>query len=236
MTNPQRTGPPQEARSGTKRVRKKISLEERREKIVTQATILFLERGYDAVSINDVIDVAGGSKATIYALFGDKSGLFDAVLRQHISAVSLSIETNTTGPIAKQLAQIGRVFLTNVLNSRILEFHRMMISLGRTSPAHSRAFYEAGPKTAYRVFAGWIAERQAAGLLSPGDAHENAILFHDMLMTEFQLALLTGDIVEIDEAAIDRKVAACVELFMFGSAPVQNRRKPATGARKGIAP
>ncbi len=42
-------------------------------------TELFLERGYDAVSLDDIVQHAGGSKASIYKYFGNKEGLFKAI-------------------------------------------------------------------------------------------------------------------------------------------------------------
>jgi len=201
---------------GSPTLPRKLSVEQRRTRIVREATTLFLDRGYDAVSINDIIEVTGGSKATIYALFGDKEGLFDEVVRQTTSSVSLRIDLETTGPIEAQLAQVGRSFLTRVLDPKILEFHRMMASLGRSSPTSARLFFQAGPKTAYRAIAGWIAERQRSGELAGGDAYELAVLFHDMLISEYQLAMLTGDRADVDAAAIDRKVDAAVRLFLRG--------------------
>ena len=56
--------------------------EERRERIARMAWPLFLKKGYDNVSIDEIIGVVGGSKATIYAWFGGKEGLFEAVVRQ----------------------------------------------------------------------------------------------------------------------------------------------------------
>ena len=45
---------------------------------------VFLEQGYEAASVNDVVRRAGGSLATLYAQFGNKEGLFQAVTQdQH---------------------------------------------------------------------------------------------------------------------------------------------------------
>lgn len=53
--------------------------EERRLALLLCATDLFLERGYDAVSLDDIVNHAGGSKASIYKYFGNKEGLFTAI-------------------------------------------------------------------------------------------------------------------------------------------------------------
>ena len=47
--------------------------------LLVSATDLFLERGYDAVSLDDIVQHAGGSKASIYKYFGNKEGLFKAI-------------------------------------------------------------------------------------------------------------------------------------------------------------
>ena len=195
-----------------------MTLAQRRDRIVQEATALFLDHGYEAVSINDIIQATGGSKATIYALFGDKEGLFQEVVRQTTTSVTLSIDLNVDGSVDDQLARIGRSFLTSVLKSRILEFHRLMVSLGRSSPSSARLFFQAGPKKAYRTIAGWIAERQRAGQLGGGDPYDLAVMFHDMLISEYQLALLTGEMIDIDAASLERKVRATVGLFLHGCA------------------
>ena len=71
--------------------------EQRRERIVRLAWPLFLKKGYDNVSIDEIISLVGGSKATIYAWFGGKEGLFEAVVRQKCEDVVLAIHTDTTG-------------------------------------------------------------------------------------------------------------------------------------------
>lgn len=39
--------------------------------LLISATELFLEHGYDAVSLDDIVNHAGGSKASIYKYFGN---------------------------------------------------------------------------------------------------------------------------------------------------------------------
>jgi len=52
---------------------------ERRIALLLSANELFLNRGYDAVSLDDIVQHAGGSKASIYKYFGNKEGLFTAI-------------------------------------------------------------------------------------------------------------------------------------------------------------
>src|SRR5262245_8680087 len=96
------------ARTGA---RKLETADQRRERIVRMAAPLFLKKGYDNVSIDEIIGVVGGSKATIYAWFGGKEGLFEAVVRQKCEDVTLAIDIDTTGTLEEQLTKMGHSFL-----------------------------------------------------------------------------------------------------------------------------
>ena len=85
------TGRSRSVQAGQKRANGK------REKIVRSAAKLFLEKGYDNVSINDIIDVTGGSKGTIYSNFGSKEKLFEAVVERMCADVTIRVDTRTGG-------------------------------------------------------------------------------------------------------------------------------------------
>ncbi len=191
--------------------------EHRREEIVRKAAALFIEKGYANVTIDEIIRLVGGSKATLYARFGGKEGLFDAVIRQPCMDVTHSIDIEPDGDIETQLAQIARKFLKSVLNPKIVELHRLMVSIGKTFPAVGSFFYESGPNTAYAIVAKWMAKQQAAGKLAGGNPRQLAALFLDMLIGEHQLALLTSPR-QSSPKAIDKTVRAAVSLFLRGAA------------------
>ena len=58
---------------------------ERDQRLIEVATRLFLERGFEATSIDAVAEAARVSKPTVYGQYGDKRGLFTAVLRREIA-------------------------------------------------------------------------------------------------------------------------------------------------------
>lgn len=62
--------------------------ERRREKLIEVATQQFLQNGYSRTSLASIIQVAGGSLATLYENFGDKRGLFFAVIQRYIHQMS----------------------------------------------------------------------------------------------------------------------------------------------------
>src|ERR1700735_5855172 len=50
--------------------------EVRNDRLQKVAADLFLKRGYEGVTIDKIVELAGGSKSTVYSEFGGKCGLF----------------------------------------------------------------------------------------------------------------------------------------------------------------
>lgn len=194
----------------------------RRERIVRLAAPLFLKKGYDNVSIDDVIAVAGGSKATIYAWFGGKQGLFEAVVRQKCEDVTLAIDIDAGGTLEEQLTKIGQSFLAMVLTPPILEFHRLMVSIGRTFPEAGRLFFQSGPISAYAIVAKWVERQQREGRLIDEDPYRLAVLFLDMLIGEHQLGWLTSMPRAAQKAKVDETVRVAVRVFLGGCQKAQS--------------
>jgi len=192
--------------------------EQRRREIVEQVAPLFLERGYESVTIDDIVARIGGSKRTLYDRFGGKAALFEIVITEYCASVQrdLFAVVNQNMSVEKQLVAIGKHFLGMILQRRILEQHRLMVSMGRSFPTVSKLFYQLGPATAYSLVAGWIKRQQETGKIAPGNPIVLAELFLDMLTGKHQLALLTSSYGETSKAAVDRTVAAAAKVFLNG--------------------
>ena len=61
--------------------------------ILKSALALFAQKGYDAVSPNDVCALAGIKKPTLYHFFGSKEGLLEELLREQYGRLDDVIET-----------------------------------------------------------------------------------------------------------------------------------------------
>jgi TetR/AcrR family transcriptional repressor of nem operon len=53
------------------------------DEVLDRATELFWTRGYEATSVQDLVDTLGVNRASLYATFGDKAQLFEAVLHRY---------------------------------------------------------------------------------------------------------------------------------------------------------
>ncbi|RED53776.1 TetR/AcrR family transcriptional regulator [Aestuariispira insulae] len=55
-----------------------------KEKVLNQAMIQFWKAGYEATSVQDLVEVTGINRASIYNSFGDKKGLFLAAVDHYL--------------------------------------------------------------------------------------------------------------------------------------------------------
>lgn len=182
------------------------------------AAQLFLERGYEQVTIDDIVAAVGGSKRTLYDRFGGKAGLFEAVIKDYCSAEHRNLLTgiNPDSTIDQQLAKIGTNFLRMIFDKQTLELHRLMVSMGRSFPSVGQVFFKAGPESAYRIVGTWIRQLQSEGKLAPGNPERLAALYLDMLTGNLQLALLTSSLTSPTPKAIAETVTAAVPIFLRG--------------------
>jgi hypothetical protein len=132
--------------------------------------------------------------------------------------VTTTIDVDTKGSLEAQLTRIGSSFLAMVLSPPILEFHRLMVSIGRTFPEAGQLFFESGPVSAYSIVASWIAKHQKDGRIADEDPYRLAVLFLDMLIGEHQLGWLTSMPRAARREKVDETVRIAVKVFLRGCA------------------
>lgn len=72
--------------------------EQTREAILTAAEAVFAEHGFDGARIDTIADVSGYNKTLIFRYFGDKLGLYAAVLKR-IDKQATRLQTQLLGPL-----------------------------------------------------------------------------------------------------------------------------------------
>jgi AcrR family transcriptional regulator len=87
------------------------------ERILGAARKVFLERGFEGASIEEIAEAARSGKPTIYARFPGKEALFTAVVMQRVAANTARVETLTpTGAtIEERLASVAVAVIQSIL-------------------------------------------------------------------------------------------------------------------------
>lgn len=80
---------------------------ELRERILDEAARLFVAYGYHGISMREIAEAAGLSKAGLYYHFKDKEDLFLAILSTNLERIEQAIRAaRGEGPVRKQLSRV----------------------------------------------------------------------------------------------------------------------------------
>ena len=167
--------------------------QKRREAILEAATDAFLQHGYDGTTLDMIITKAGGSRRSLYDYFGDKQGLFGAVIRYHADKLVEEIRSiDVTGMSAREgLTMLANNFVFALLEPLNLELYRLLITQAPTFPDLGRTGYQAGPELLLSELEQYLKHLQREGQLpaklpTPHTARQ----FLGMVKAEFQLCAL----------------------------------------------
>ena len=205
------------AETGRKRARRLASGGAIRE----AAASLFLAKGYQATSMDDIAAAAQVSKQTIYTHFANKERLFaDLVLgnaervEDFIATLSPALE-RAGDDLAPALTRVARSYLGTVMRPEVLRLRRLVLGEASRFPELARAYYERVPGRVIEALAELFGRLAGAGRLR----------IDDPLIAAQQFAWLTlgpavdrGMFYPIDEISpdgeLDRAAAAAVKTFL----------------------
>lgn len=189
--------------------------ETRRRAMLDAANALFLEKGYGATSLMDVVKESGGSLATLYDLFGGKEGLFHEVVEMKCRefAQVLNDEKISENSLDVALRKIGEHFFNAILDDG-LSFFRLVISEIKQFPEIGMAFYAAGPNAVDKILADYFANQSKRGRLRVDDPMEAAQTFLSLVIGQYQTKFLCGLPAKIPEKQIKKHLDQSVKNFL----------------------
>ena len=177
---------------GTKKRQRMSSRgQQRKAKILSAATGLFLSDGYGETSIDAIVEKSGGSKATLYSYYPTKADLFRAVVD--------SIVTTQEGPELGSLENVRETLVTFseqrlrvVFSSNHRALMRLIISERDRFPDIARMYYEQGPLHSHMVLRDYfeiLIERRVLDIRSADEACEffRGMLLHQLYIEQLYL-------------------------------------------------
>jgi AcrR family transcriptional regulator len=111
------------------------------EKILETAASLFVTKGYHGMSMREIAEALGVSKAALYYHFKDKEELFLAILRQYLADMSALLDQISAEPLS-QSEKIRR-FVSDVLTQPADQRATIRLAtqeINQLSPAARQAF------------------------------------------------------------------------------------------------
>lgn len=185
----------------------------RRHAFLAAAREVFLEQGYEAASVNDVVRRAGGSLATLYAQFGNKEGLFLAVAQDiHEELVRAMTPQNVDHlPLEEGLQVIGEQFCRTMLSRDNLAFFRIIVGEGRHFPEQVQRYISQGGAEKVR---GVVARAIDASDAKLGDSDVAASYLLELWRSRHHYRALAVENYELSNEALAKHVSDAVRFFL----------------------
>jgi AcrR family transcriptional regulator len=189
------------------------------ERILDAAKKVFLERGFEGASIDEIAEVARAGKPTIYARFPGKEALFVAVtarnVREHISFFESIAPTGVTPE--ERLASIATMILHKVLAAETVGICRASIAEAPRFPDLAVSVHRMARERTSEIVAQLLSELPEPDQL-PGFAADRrattARQFIELIVLPMMMRALFGEDLTALRAEISPHVARTVAFFL----------------------
>ncbi|MBY6018409.1 TetR/AcrR family transcriptional regulator [Ferrimonas balearica] len=187
----------------------------KQQKILEVATEQFLSQGYKDTSLDQIVALTGGSKQTLYRYFGNKEGLFEAVLNLHTQRVAerFRFDPDSTKPVARQLADFGHLYLVQICTQPMVGLLRIIASDFSQHPEMANTFWQGCPQYSHRLLSQFLASDRVAAELAIEDPNFACDQLRALIKRDHHTLALLGKPLP-DRAELDVEIQLAVATFM----------------------
>lgn len=188
----------------------------RETQILDAAFAELLERGYRGTTMLAVAKRAGASKETLYSWYGDKRGLFAALVKSNAA----SIEALLSDALAKEadprktLHQLGPLLLDLLLGERAVAINRAAAADVAEGGALGKALAESGRERILPLICQVLLQARAAGFLDFDDVKEAAETYLGLLLGDLPVRRIIGVAAQPSKAEQAARAEAALTRFL----------------------
>jgi TetR/AcrR family transcriptional repressor of mexJK operon len=195
--------------------------------IMQAATAVFVAKGYDGTSMDEIAARAGVSKQTIYKHFSDKDNLFTEIILattqqvDHVVRLVIAAITDSRD-LSRDLRVLGRNFLQVLMDEELLQIRRLVIANAHRMPSLGHKWYEQGFERVLVTLASCFRALADQKLLRVEDPQLAANHFVGMLLwIPVNEAMFTGNNRPRSKAELNHLADAAVRAFLaaYGARP-----------------
>jgi AcrR family transcriptional regulator len=185
-------------------------------KLQKVAADLFLKRGYEGVTIDKIVELAGGSKSTVYSKFGGKCGLFISSIENlcRESNEPLTKIDYTGLNLEESLKKLSFHILKLITSKRSVELHRLAIGAAVHCPEVGEAWYTHGPARTALFIQSLLESRREELRKTTIPIDRMGVILHDSLTGDILYRLLAGVGKHENDAGLERMACAAVDLIL----------------------
>jgi TetR/AcrR family transcriptional repressor of mexJK operon len=188
------------------------------DRLLDAATVVFMEKGFDATSMGEIAKLAHASTETFYRHFPTKEGLFERVLLRRTESLNgkwTSVLLSQDAP-EKVLAAFGELGLSLLLAPEMLSLHRILVMEKGRFPDVVDSFDAEGPARVQAALASYLAVQIKKGKLRKMNPDVGARQFWDLVALEFLFRMNLHSIPAPTKAEIRQRVREAIDCFLHG--------------------
>ena len=200
----------------------------RRDAIMRGALEVIMDRGYSGVSMDQIAEHVGNSKATLYKYFASKEDLLEQALldkarRQNIELAAILVGSDG---LRVKLQRFVSALLKFMHAPKTVRLLRVAIAAGDASDV-VRRFYEIGTRELWRKVADVLSVERDNGLLRPEDSYRMAMLLRCLCKADLVSALIGEPGGMLADPEADRRAQYVVDMFLraYGVASALDRQQ-----------
>jgi TetR/AcrR family transcriptional repressor of mexJK operon len=184
------------------------------DQLMRGARKVFMERGFEGASVDEIAREAGASKATLYSYFPDKRQLFEAVMQAECGRTGEVLPTGPADePLEAALRRMARGFSAFLFSPGAQEMFRVCIAEAGRFPELGAAFHATGPAQAHARLAGFFEAARDRGELAVDDPATAAEQFAALCKAGLFLRALLGGPPPVP-AEVERVADEAVRTFL----------------------
>ena len=188
--------------------------------MIAAARALFLERGYDAVTLGEVVRCSGGSLSTLYELFDNKAGLLLAILlaQRFDNLERLDAIVARGASAAETLRAIAESIQHDLTQPDVIGLMRIAMAESLRNPDFAAIMLEQAHRPRVAWLASLLAEWTANGQAKVANPVMAAEFFIGMVAHTAQTRALSGASAWVNACDAEPVLCEAARLFLAGYA------------------
>ena len=187
--------------------------------ILDAATELFLDNGYQNVTIGNIMERAGCSRETIYRYYKGKEDIFARITALQMESYLETMKSVTTGEstdLREGLLNWSVSLLSSVTAENYIRFRRLVISEVNNRPSHGKLYFDQTYSKGTQAVTEFFRAFQQQGKLANIDPQRLSRYFVGMLLYDVMHMRVLNVRRQLSKAQIKKLAAQTVDDFLLG--------------------
>jgi AcrR family transcriptional regulator len=190
--------------------------EQKHSSIVAAAIQIFLKKGFESASMDEIAAAAQVSKRTVYQHFTNKEQLFQKILVEHWQSANITRQTlfNSAKSLTDNLKHFAKTFLDFVYQPQTMDLFRLLISESPRFPALAQSLVMNGKAPFTQELIHFLEQQKKTGVLKIKDSERAASFFIGQLKEYHFWPMMLGFVPKSDLPHRDTLISESVAMFI----------------------